>query len=343
MDRYIKQIQTRMNRRLKSRDQSVTKQQVRDVYSQVVNNPDKPTDLEISRVTELLAQQLSSLRDASLRDATRTRTQEETIEEKADGRWQEAEGGIREEGQEKEEFSATSSLLPSAPSPLPSHLKIPSEDNIDLWETPQPQTDSVSAAAPQELAVASLPFPDGSPPEYGTLCGFHAQRTVRASEPQELTQEKTQNPPPSNSSQAQSSETVSSEAVELAITQSDNNLPTKKLQEARAIGITQAEIEEAVELAIAQTGAEGSTEAKQIMTELALHLSGDINTLEQAVAALVTGYLNKRSNVLKNAMGALNTLRNAQTNSFCSGLTPDFLAHQETAKKQLMEIANIFN
>jgi hypothetical protein len=49
MDRYIKQIQTRMNRQLNNRGQSVTKQQVRDVYSQVVNNLDKPTDLEIQR------------------------------------------------------------------------------------------------------------------------------------------------------------------------------------------------------------------------------------------------------------------------------------------------------
>ena len=74
MDRYIKQIQTRMNRQLNNCGQSVTKQQVRDVYSKVVKNPDKPTDLEMSRVTELLAKQLSSLRDAS-------RTQEEVIED----------------------------------------------------------------------------------------------------------------------------------------------------------------------------------------------------------------------------------------------------------------------
>jgi hypothetical protein len=153
---------------------------------------------------------------------------------------------------------------------------------------------------------------------------------------------KSQNPLPTqplHSSQAQSEE-----AGELAITQSGTNLPTREPEEAGgAIGITKAQIEEAVELAIAQTGAEGSAEAKQIMTQLALHLSGDINTLEQAVAALVTGYLNKRSNVLKNAIGALNTLRNAQTSSFCGGLTPDFLAKQEAAKKHILEIANIFN
>ena len=284
MDRYIKQIQTRMNRRLKSRDQSVTKQQVRDVYSQVVNNPDKPTDLEISRVIELLAQQLSSLRDASLRDATRTRTQEETIEE------------VTQDGQLT--VSQNTEIQESQT------LEVTAEDDTDLWETLQPPTEEPLQPS-QELALkrteSSLPTPS------------------------------------SESNQAQSEE-----SGELAIAQSDTNLPTHQ-PEAVVTGITPAEIEQAVELAIAQTGESGSEEAKLIMTQLALHLSSDINTLEQAVAALVTGYLNKRSNLLKNAMGALNTLRNAQTNSFCGGLTPDFLAKQEAAKKQLMEIANIFH
>jgi hypothetical protein len=284
MDRYIKQIQTRMNRRLKSRDQSVTKQQVRDVYSQVVNNPDKPTDLEISRVIELLAQQLSSLRDASLRDATRTRTQEETIEE------------VTQDGQLT--VSQNTEIQESQT------LEVTAEDNIDLWETLQPPTEELPQEA-QELALkrteSSLPTPS------------------------------------SESNQAQSEE-----SGELAIAQSDTNLPTHQ-PEAVVTGITQAEIEQAVELAIAQTGVAQSEEAREIMTELALHLKSDINTLEQAVAVLVSGYLNKRSNVLKNAMGALNTLRNAQTSSFCGGLTPDFLAKQKAAQKELMEIANIFN
>jgi beta-mannanase len=259
MDRYIKLIQTRMNRRLKSRDQSVTKQQVRDVYSQVVKNPDKPTDLEMSRVTELLAGQFSSLRDAS-------RTQEETLEAVAQ------DGQLTVSQNTENQESRT--------------LEVTAEDDTDLWETLQPATEE-----------------------------------------------------PSESSQAQSEE-----VGELTIAQSSSNLATHEPEEAGgAIGITQAQIEEAVELAIAQTGESGSAEAKEIMTQLALHLSSDINTLEQAVAALVSGYLNKRSNVLKNAMGALNTLRNAQTNSFCSGFTPDFLAKQKAEKKQLMEIANIFN
>lgn len=273
MDRYIKLIQTRMNRRLKSRDQSVTKQQVRDVYSQVVKNPDKPTDLEMSRVTELLAGHFSS--------------QEETIEEVTQ------DGQLTVSQNTENQESRT--------------LEVTAEDNTDPWETLQPSTEEPLQQS-QELALSS----------------------TESSLPTTL---------PSESSQAESEE-----VGELTIAQSSSNLATHEPEEAGgAIGITQAQIEEAVELAIAQTGESGSREAKEIMTELARHLSSDINTLEQAVATLVAGYLNKRSNVLKNAMGALNTLRNAQTNSFCGGLTPDFLAKQEAAKKQLMEIANIFN
>jgi hypothetical protein len=261
-----------MNRRLKSRDQSVTKQQVRDVYSQVVKNPDKPTDLEMSWVTELLAGQFSS--------------QEETIEE------------VTQDGQ--------LTVSQNAENQEPRNLEVTAEDDTDLWETLQPPTEEPLQQS-QGLALSS----------------------TESSLPTTL---------PSESSQAQSEE-----VGELTIAQPGTNLATHEPEEAGAIGITQAEIEQAVELAIAQTGESGSAEAKEIMTQLALHLSSDINTLEQAVAALVAGYLNKRSNVLKNAMGALNTLRNAQTNSFCGGLTPDFLAKQKAAKKQLMEIANIFN
>ena len=243
MDRYIKQIQTRMNRQLNNRGQSVTKQQVRDVYSQVVKNPDKPTDLEMSRVTELLAKQLSSLRDAS-------RTQEEVIED----------GQLTVSANTENQESAT--------------IEITSENNPDIWETLQPPTEQPQQ--PRELALSrsesSLPTPS------------------------------------SNSSQTQSEE-ASSEVGELAITKNNINLPTHQPETSETIGITQTEIEQAIEQAIAQTGETGNTEAKQIMTQLALHLTSDINTLEQAVTALVTGYLNKRSNILQNAMGTLNTIR----------------------------------
>jgi hypothetical protein len=59
MDKYVKQIQTRMNRRLKGRGLSVTKDQVRQVYTTICKDVDCPTDVEMSRTIELLAQQFS--------------------------------------------------------------------------------------------------------------------------------------------------------------------------------------------------------------------------------------------------------------------------------------------
>ena len=110
MDKYIKQIQTRMNRQLKSREQSVTKQQVRDVYSVVVKDSDKPTDVEMSVVIEKLAQQISSLRDAS-------RMQEETLDN----------------GQ----------LTVSAHTEIekPEIIEITPEENPDIWETLEPKVE----------------------------------------------------------------------------------------------------------------------------------------------------------------------------------------------------------
>jgi hypothetical protein len=121
VDKYIKQIQTRMNRQLKSREQSVTKQQVRDVYSAVVKNPDKPTDVEMSVVTEKLANQISSLRDAS-------RMQEETLDN----------------GQ----------LTVSAHTEIekPEIIEIISESHPDIWETLEPPSEQPE---PQEKAPAS--------------------------------------------------------------------------------------------------------------------------------------------------------------------------------------------
>lgn len=121
MDKYIKQIQTRMNRQLKSREQSVTKQQVRDVYSAVVKNPDKPTDVEMSVVIEKLAQQISSQEEtldngqlSSLRDASRT--QEEI-----------------DNGQ----------LTVSAHTEIekPEIIEITPEENPDIWETLEPSSE----------------------------------------------------------------------------------------------------------------------------------------------------------------------------------------------------------
>lgn len=106
VDKYIKQIQTRMNRRLKSRGQSVTKQQVRDVYSAVVKNLDKPTDVEMSVVIEKLAQQVSSC--------------EETLDN----------------GQ----------LTVSAKTEIekPETIETTSEENPDIWETLQPPAEQLA-------------------------------------------------------------------------------------------------------------------------------------------------------------------------------------------------------
>jgi hypothetical protein len=53
MDKYIKRIQTRVRRQ----GRKVTKQNCRDVYQQVVNTLESPTDTEINTVVETLLQE----------------------------------------------------------------------------------------------------------------------------------------------------------------------------------------------------------------------------------------------------------------------------------------------
>lgn len=53
MDKYIKRIQTRVRRQ----GRKVTKQDCRDVYQQVVNSLESPTDTEINTVVETLLQE----------------------------------------------------------------------------------------------------------------------------------------------------------------------------------------------------------------------------------------------------------------------------------------------
>lgn len=130
-----------------------------------------------------------------------------------------------------------------------------------------------------------------------------------------------------------------SEQEPAAMTVAEPALPTEQ----PIVGLSPTEIEKAVSKAIAQTGETGNEEAMQIMTSLVSQLTGEINTLDEAVTALVAGYLNKRSNILTSAMGTLNSIRSNQTSSFCSGLNTDFFAAQETSREQLMKIANIFN
>jgi hypothetical protein len=58
---YIKQIQTKVNRRIRTidKDFGVSKEQVRKIYLTVVKNPAQPTTKEISQATELLTQQFT--------------------------------------------------------------------------------------------------------------------------------------------------------------------------------------------------------------------------------------------------------------------------------------------
>ncbi len=130
MDKYIKQIQTRMNRQLKSREQSVTKQQVRDVYSAVVKNPDKPTDVEMSVVIEKLAQQIS------------TNVEMSVVTEK-----------LANQISLQEEMLDNGQLTVSAHTEIekPEIIEITPESH-DIWETLEPK---VEQPEPQENAPAS--------------------------------------------------------------------------------------------------------------------------------------------------------------------------------------------
>ncbi len=114
---YIKQIQTKVNRRIRAinKDFGISKQQIRDVYLTVVKNPVQPTTREITQVTELLAKQFS--------------VTEKTIE-------------IEQEKAEKTE--QTLAKIPAQFYPLtsqnqpPTITKITPENNNNLWETLPP-------------------------------------------------------------------------------------------------------------------------------------------------------------------------------------------------------------
>jgi hypothetical protein len=130
VDKYIKQIQTRMNRRLKSRGQSVTKQQVRDVYLTVVKDSDKPTDVEMSRVIELLAHEVS--------------TQEENVKDDLV-----VSGSVE---------IPTPGTIEITPDSHPSHP--------DVWETLQPPAEEpqpIDKPAPEASSIAPIPQAESTP------------------------------------------------------------------------------------------------------------------------------------------------------------------------------------
>jgi hypothetical protein len=285
VDRYIKQIQTRVNRQLKIHNQSVTKQQIRDVYSQIVKNPVQPTTREITQVTELLAQQFS--------------VTEKTIEIE------------QEKAEETEQTLAKipAHLYPfSAQNQSPTTTEIKRENTPDMWET---------------LPLAEQPL-----------------------EPQSVALTQTESElatPPSGILHTETEQTV-----ELAITQTgeSNNIQTNLPTHQPTVGasITQTEITQAIAQAVKQVGENGNTEAIQLLTSLAEELSSDISDTQEMVAALVSAYLDKRQSVLSSAIGTLNTLRNAQTSSFQSGLNNDFFAQKTRSKRQfLTQIETMFN
>jgi len=98
MDKYIKRIQTRVRRK----GRKVTKQDCRDVYQQVVNSLESPTDTEINTVVETLLQEKQPISSPETLDITPDthpdiwQTLSPLDENKAEGRGQKAEG--KEEG-----------------------------------------------------------------------------------------------------------------------------------------------------------------------------------------------------------------------------------------------------
>lgn len=116
------------------------------------------------------------------------------------------------------------------------------------------------------------------------------------------------------------------------------------LQEPSIGGITQAEITQAISQAIAQVGQQGNSEAVEILTSLANELSADIADTQEMVTALVTAYLGKRQHLLSSALGALNNLRSAQTESFQSGLDQNFFQGKNRSKQEfLCKVGAMFN
>ncbi len=114
---YIKQIQTKVNRRIRAinKDFGVSKQQVRDVYLTVVKATVQPTTREITQVTELLAQQFSP--------------SEKTIEQKQE----------QAESTEQTLAKIPVHIYPfEAQNQSPTTTEIPRENNNNLWETLPP-------------------------------------------------------------------------------------------------------------------------------------------------------------------------------------------------------------
>jgi hypothetical protein len=241
MDKFVKRIQTRANRQ----GISVTKQQVRDIYVQVVTNLESPTKEEMSLVIEKLAAQLQSPKQESISEQLAISTPE-----------------VSEDLNE---------IIPQ-----PETFDIPVEDMPCLQtseEQPQPTTENALVTHCQE----SQPTP------------------------------------------------------KTALAKSEPSLPTQTTG-----GISEAEVTQAIAQAVQQVGENGNAEAFEMLTSLANELSSDISDTQEMVATLVAAYLSKRQAILSSAIGTLNTLRSAQTESFKSGLTNDFFGRKQKNKQEFI-------
>lgn len=117
-----------------------------------------------------------------------------------------------------------------------------------------------------------------------------------------------------------------------------------EIQQPTTGGITQAEVTQAISQAAYQVGVQGDAEAIQALTSLATILSVNNKNTEDMVAALVSAYLNERQRIFSSAIGTLNTLRIAQTESFQAGLDPDFFQKREQSKLNFLNQVNaMFN
>lgn len=122
--------------------------------------------------------------------------------------------------------------------------------------------------------------------------------------------------------------------------------PTSSNQISQPItgGITQTEMTQAISQAVAEVGAAGNSEAIELLTSLANELSSDIQDVQEMVSSLITAYLGKRQNVLASAIGTVQSLRSAQTNSFQAGLNQDFFEKKDRSKSQFLKtLEQMFN
>lgn len=129
-----------------------------------------------------------------------------------------------------------------------------------------------------------------------------------------------------------------------SIVPATNHLSIQQQPANTLAGISQLEITAAIAQAIQQTGQQGNDEAIQILTSLANELSADIADTQEMVVTLVSTYLGKRQAILSSAIGTLNTLRSAQTESFQGGLNQDFFGQKQKNKHEFLNnVAAMFN